>query len=498
MFTLAPKSTLLLFLAAALANSVQAATLASCLADSGLNFEDSQNPNWQNSTTPYNTRFHYNPSARVYPIQTIDVSKAIQCAQKYGVHVSALSGGHSYSASGFGSRNGTLVIDFRDMTQVGDYSPSDETVTVQPGIHLGDMALELYDKYGRAVAHGQCPYVGLGGHACNGGWGLGSRSWGLVIDQTIGAELVFANGTIARVSQTENSEIFWAIRGGGSAFGIVTQFTLKTHKAPDTVVRFAFNFLDLDRSPDRFARVLSAYQDWSRAAPKEMGIVANVWQGGKDIEMAGYYMGSRKDFDGTTASLLNATGEPSATYVQERGWIPALMEAAGGTNLSTKGTPDIHDTFYAKSLVVSKDSPLTSDSFVALAKYFTTASVPNTFSWFIQFELWGGGDSVISSVHANATAYPHRNHHWTCQFYGRTTGPWFPQGTAYVNGLVNSITNSMQGTRFGAYANYLDPELDGWRGKYYAGNYARLAKIQEDVDPYQLFMKPQNIGAPDL
>lgn len=72
-----------------------------------------------------------------------------------------------------------------------------------------------------------------------------------------------------------------------------------------------------------------------------MGIVANVWQGGEDIEMAGYYMGSLQDFNSATASLLNATGEPNTTYVQERGWVPALMEAAGGMNLSTKGTPDI-------------------------------------------------------------------------------------------------------------------------------------------------------------
>ncbi|KAJ6509417.1 glucooligosaccharide oxidase [Mycena vitilis] len=497
MFKFAPSIALGLFFAAALADSVPAATIISCLIKSGLNIEDSQSHNWKDSTTPFNSRFHYEPAAIVYPIQTIDVSKAVLCAVEHGVRVSALSGGHSYSASGFAS-NGTLVINFRDMAQIIEYNSSDKSVMVQPGIHLGDFALELHDKYDRAVAHGICPYVGFGGHAGFGGFGLASRSWGLLIDQILSAEVVLANGKVVNASKSENPDVFWAIRGASSAFGIVTQYTVQTHEAPKTVIRFAFNFLDPDCSPAQFSKIMSAYQRWGLTASKEIGIFANVWQGGKDIEMTGYYMGSQDNFNRVAASLLNATGEPNTTYVQERAWIPALVEANGGTNLSTRGTPEIHDTFYAKSLVVSMESPLTSDSLVALAKYFTTTSVPDTFSWFIQFELWGGGDSYISSVSSTETAYPHRNHHLTCQFFGRTTGPWSSQGTAFVDGLANSVTDSMKETRFGGYANYLDPELAGWREKYYAGNYARLAKIRNGVDPSQVFMKPQNIGAPDL
>ncbi|KAJ7125701.1 glucooligosaccharide oxidase [Mycena crocata] len=495
-----PTSTLFflsLFLAAALANPVPESTLVSCLTDNGLNVEVSQSPDWQSSTTPFNTRFHYTPTAIIYPTQSTDVQKAVQCAVKHGVHVSALSGGHSYSASGYGSQDGSLVIMFRDMTRVS-YSSSDGTVLVEPGIHLGDFALEIYNKFGRAMAHGICPFVGLGGHAGFGGWGLSSRNWGLLIDQVVGADLVLANGTLVHVSKTENSDLFWAIRGASSSFGIVTQYTMQTHEAPAQVIRFAFNFIDSSRSPERFAHVLHAYQNWGLTAEKEIGIVANVWQGGSDIEMAGYYMGNRKEFDRVTASLLSATGQPDTTYIQERDWITALTEADGGSNLSTKGTQEIHDNFYAKSLVVPANSPLTTDTFSNLAKYFTTTSVPNGFSWFVQFELWGGGDSAISSVDPGATAYPHRDHHLTVQFYGRATTSWTSQGTAYVNGLANAIEGSMGETQFGAYANYLDPELHGWREKYYSVNYARLLRIQNAVDPHGVFMKRQNIGAPEL
>ncbi|KAJ6625746.1 FAD-binding domain-containing protein [Mycena sp. CBHHK59/15] len=494
----APTSIILIFLATALGQlSHPGPTLISCLTDNGLNVEGSQSPNWQNSTTPFNTRFHYTPAAIVYPAKKNDVSKAVQCAVKFGIHVSALSGGHSYSASGYGSRNGALVIMFRDMAQIS-YNSSDGTAAIQPGARLGDVALELHDKYGRAMAHGTCPYVGLGGHAGFGGWGVASRNWGLLIDQVVAADLVLANGTIIYVSKTQHTDLFWAIRGASSSFGIVTQYTFQTHQAPTSVVRYSYSFNNPDLSANKFATLILAYQNWAFTAPKEMGIIANVWEGGRVVEVGGYYMGSLADFNrSVSALLLKATGTPSTTFIQERDWISALIEVNGGSPLSTKGTPDVHDTFFAKSLVVPTISPLTSSALSALATYFTNTQIPDTLSWFIQFELWGGGNSAISSVASTATAYPHRTDLFTVQFYVRSTAAWPTQGLAFGNGLVSAITNTMKTTVFGAYANYLDPQLIGWREKYYAGNYALLATIQKEVDPKGVFMKAQNIGAPD-
>ncbi|KAJ7451782.1 FAD-binding domain-containing protein [Mycena galericulata] len=490
---------LLLPLASAIATASQISlsTLESCLSSGGLNVEISSNASWDMSTTPFNTRFHYTPSAIVYPTQTSDVSKAVQCANKFGVHVSALSGGHSYSASGYGSRNDALVIMFRDMASIS-YRSSDASATIQPGARLGDVALELHDKYGRALAHGLCPYVGVGGHAGFGGWGLASRSWGLLIDQVVAADLVLANGSIVHVSSTENPDLFWAIRGASSSFGIVTQYIFQTHEAPATVVRYAYGFENDDLSANNFSKLLSSYQTWGRTAPKEIGIVANVLQGGKVVDLGGYYIGSLDDFNRVSASLLHATGPANAyVYVEKRAWLDALVEV-GGSPLSTIGKPDVHDTFFAKSLVVPTHSPLTDTALAAFATYFAQTKIPSTLSWFVQFELWGGGNSAITSIPGNATAYPHRDHLWSIQFYVRTTGTWTAQGTAFVNGMVSAITDNMKGTNLGAYANYIDPELAGWREKYYAGNYPRLAKIQKEVDPRGVFMKAQNIGAPDF
>ncbi|KAJ7761113.1 FAD-binding domain-containing protein [Mycena metata] len=467
---------LLFTLPLARANS---SSLASCLSDNDLTVEGPENSTWATSTTPFNMRFHYVPNGIVYPTQTSDISKAVKCAVKFGLHVSALSGGHSYSASGYGSRNGALVLNFRDMSQV-DYDASDETATIQPGARLGDVALEL-DKYGRALAHG----FEIGGHAGFGGWGFASRIWGLLIDQLVAANIVLPNGTAA-------------IRGAASSFGIISQYIFKTHEAPSSVVRYSLSFSNPDLSADKFTQLLNSYQSWGRTAPKELGMEANVFQGGRVVELGGYYMGSTADFKGIFNSLLRETGPPNDTYVQERSWIAALVEVNGGSPLSTKGQPDTHATFFAKSLVVPTASPLTNSSLSELAKSFAKTKIPSTLSWFIQFELWGGGDSVISSIPTTATAYPHRAHLWTIQFYAYSNTTWPSEGTIFVNGLVSTITDNTKGTKFGAYANYLDPTLTAWREKYYAGNYARLANLQEQIDPNGVFMKAQNIGALDF
>ncbi|KAJ7691287.1 hypothetical protein B0H17DRAFT_565018 [Mycena rosella] len=191
----------------------------------------------------------------------------------------------------------------------------------------------------------------------------------------IGADLVLANGTAIHVSPTENADLFWSICEAPPSSGIVTQRTMRIRKAPNKVIRYAYKFIDPDRSPEKLANIQHAYQVWGLTAPEEMGMVANVWQGGKVIEMAGYYMGNQDDFDRVTAPLFNATGQPSTTYVQERDWIAVLTEADGGAPLSTKGSPEQHDPFY---VVVPTYSPIMTDPPDALGQYFTITPVPGT------------------------------------------------------------------------------------------------------------------------
>lgn len=158
-----------------------------------------------------------------------------------------------------------------------------------------------------------------------------------------------------------------------------------------------------------------------------------------------------------------------------------------------------HNTFFAKSLVVPMADPVSTEALQSLANYFLS-NPRSDLNWFIQFELWGGRDSAITAVSPGATAYPHREQLLTIQFYASSADgqPPFPEdGLPFAEGLVESITDKMPRTDFGAYANYIDPTLHGWQHKYYSGNYARLAEVQKDLDPQGVFVKAQNIGAPD-
>ena len=168
------------------------------------------------------------------------------------------------AAFGLGGEDGHLTVALDNLRHL---SLDGTTATFGGGNHLGDVALFLWengkhsrfastvfvrswtrtancDSVGkRAMAHGTCPYVGVGGHTGQGGFGLASRSWGLLADQVQSLEIVTADGSIRTASPTENADLFWAATGAGASFGIITSFTAETHEARDSVA-FAYTFGD--------------------------------------------------------------------------------------------------------------------------------------------------------------------------------------------------------------------------------------------------------------
>lgn len=103
------------------------------------------------------------------------------------------------------------------------------------------MALAIYDQGRRALPHGTCPGVGIGGHATHGGYGYDSRLWGLALDTIIALDVVLANGTEVHATETDYPDIFFAMRGAGESFGIATNFYLQTFPAPEFVLSFSAN-----------------------------------------------------------------------------------------------------------------------------------------------------------------------------------------------------------------------------------------------------------------
>lgn len=159
-----------------------------------------------------------------FPNSVKDVANIVKAARDFHLRVVPRSGGHSYIANNLGGRDGAVVVDLKNMTDVV-FDPADDTVRVETGNKLGDIALVL-NGVGRAIPHGTCPYVGIGGHAGakhktseyvlmpmtfagHGGFGFTSRMWGLTVDNIVSLEVVLADGSIKQASRTVNSDLFW-------------------------------------------------------------------------------------------------------------------------------------------------------------------------------------------------------------------------------------------------------------------------------------------------
>ncbi|KAK2597941.1 hypothetical protein N8I77_012693 [Diaporthe amygdali] len=207
------------------------------LQDRSVPFISAQSSTWSTDATAFNLRVPVNPALLIYARTAKHVQDVVDCGVAVGLKVSARGGGHSYTSLGLGGENDHLVVDLTHMSSISVDSDT-YIATVEAGARLGDVARELFDNGGRAISHGSCPAVGISGHILHGGYGWASHNYGLALDWMVGASVVLANGMHVHCSKTENCDLFWAIRGAGSSFGIVTSYELATFAAPTTSIPF--------------------------------------------------------------------------------------------------------------------------------------------------------------------------------------------------------------------------------------------------------------------
>ncbi|KIM85891.1 Glucooligosaccharide oxidase [Piloderma croceum F 1598] len=459
------------------------ATLTSCLSSANLQPISSSSANYTADSLAFNRRLSYKPTDIVFPTNNQDVASAINCASQAGVKVAARSGGHSYAANGVGGEDGSLVIDLKNLNSV-QVTASNQTAVFGTGIHLGDLALALFNGGEQAMAHGTCPYIGTGGHLGCGSFGLPSRLWGLALDAVIEAQVVLANGSIVTASSTENQDVFFAIRGAAPSFGVITSFTVKTQSAPASNVFFNYVFSPLNVTAA--IETFLAYQNFgANNALRTLGM--NVVLGNGDFEMSGVFYGPISNFTAVIQPLLDAVPQqPKSQSVKTYNWLGILQQLAGSDgSLNTSTKADVSDTFYAKSLMVDEDAPLTKTALQSFFQLFV--------------DLWGGSSSAVNAVPSNETAFSHRSTLYTFQFYASSSNsapPYPSDGISFVDGMVSSITSNMSGTDFGMYSCYVDPQLSAAEAqKVYYGNatITRLQNIKSQVDPTNLFSFPQAI-----
>jgi FAD/FMN-containing dehydrogenase len=211
----------------------------------------------------WNGMFDKHPAVIVQCAGVADVVEVVRFARDRNLLVAVRGGAHN--VAGLASYEGGFVIDLSQMRAV-HVDPQAGTVRVEGGVQLGDLDRET-QKFGLVVPTGVVSETGIAGLTLNGGVGWLRRKWGMTCDNLVSAELVTAEGQLVKASKTENPELFWALRGGGGNFGIVTTFNFELHPLGPEVM---FCFVMYPDSQD----ILQKFRQYAQSEPEEVGMLA--------------------------------------------------------------------------------------------------------------------------------------------------------------------------------------------------------------------------------
>ncbi|KAK1225377.1 hypothetical protein PQX77_011687 [Marasmius sp. AFHP31] len=477
------------------------------------------NAGFEGATGAYNRRFTFTPSAVAYPKSAEEVSKVVTMGGGNGMKVVARSGGHSYIANGLGGKNGTLVVDMSNMKGLSVDSASN-VATIETGNRLGDVALGLNEK-GRALPHGTCPYVGIGGHSAFGGFGYTSRMWGLTIDTIKAVNTVLANGTSVRVTKDNHPDLFFALRGASPSFGITTSIEVETFPIPTYSIIFSYTW---DLGIQTASQALLDFQSFvttntSDQLPPELGGGLTLSKGTTQGKigftlLGGWYSEQGTKLDEVLAPFLGKMPKPDNEARLGNGtYIDSVKELGGGLDTSSKA--DTRDTFYARSLMTPVGEPLSGDAVGRFVRYlseegwrsntvrshtrcvfprihmFTTVLVvvyaSQTVRWI---------NSKVNAVPVEESAFVRRDTLFTWQLYASSSNnepPFSEEGFTFVDGVVNSIVGDKND--YSAYTNYIDDRLDNWQKRYYGDHYDKLKSIKSRYDPGNVFASTMSVEA---
>ncbi|KAG6863700.1 hypothetical protein C0993_010590 [Termitomyces sp. T159_Od127] len=429
--------TLAIAISGSLGSAVLSNDLKSVLHSQRINASFPGDPFYASASSAFNQRFTFRPAAITFPKNAEEISEIIQIGASQKLNVVARSGGHSYIANGLGGTDGCLVVDLRYLGNIA-VDAATNIATIESGNSLGSVITSLTNA-GRALPHGVCPYVGIGGHASFGGFGFTSRMWGLTIDTIQAVNTVLANGTIIRATAENHPDLFWGLRGSASSFGITTSIEVATQPAPSSVTIFRYTW---DLSVSAAVLGLSAFQAFAETnIPKHFGGEINLSRGPSAgtvtfVLLGGWYAPA-EGLGSTLAPLLSQLPDVSKFFIQTGTYLKSAIILANGS-IDTRSAPDGHDTFYAKSLMTPEREPISEKALLAFVKYIANEGFTSQMEWFVQFELYGGKNSVINSVALDATAFAHRSSLFTIQFYASAPGkaPPFPShGFTFLDGM---------------------------------------------------------------
>jgi len=407
------------------------------------------------------------PAFVLRPGSVGDVRAGVRFAVDAGLPLSVRGGGHGFP--GFGTNDGGVVIDLGGLADVEIIDKDRHLVRIGGGATWGQVAAVLA-PHGLAISSGDTRSVGVGGLTLTGGIGWKVRKYGLALDSVVAAEVVTADGEVVRASAGENPELFWAIRGGGGNFGIVTAFEFAAHPTTDVFYgRIAF-------PASEAATVLQGWAEYLRAAPEELTSIAsfaNPFAGGPEapVEIQVAFDGDDPGPAAQAIDPIRQLGTAIDDDVALKPYADTLVEGL---------TPPPGIRLATRSGFVDKES--VPDVLRILTEVGASGRSP-----FIAVRSVGG---AVSRVPDDATAYAHRRAE--LMVVTTTAGPEAVVEAARP--ALDAIWGRLAPHVSGAYANFLASATEADVSAVYpAATYQRLAVVKRRYDPGNLFALNHNI-----
>jgi FAD/FMN-containing dehydrogenase len=429
-------------------------------------------PSYDEARTLYNAMIDKRPAAIAYCVDEQDVAAAIAFGRERGLRIAVRSGGHN--GGGLGSVDDGLVIDLTPMNTV-EVDAVARMVRVGGGVLLKDLVGETHTQ-GLTVPVGIIGTTGVGGLTLGGGVGHLTRSLGLTIDNLLAATVVLADGSVVQCDADREPELFWAIRGGGGNFGVVTSFSFRCH--PVTNVLAGPVLYDIDDTAD----ILRWYREFGPNASTDLGgffAFLTVPPGPPFPEalhmrpVCGVVWTQAGEVEGEALREARAFGKPLLDGV-----APMPMPV---WNTAFDGLYPPGDQWYWRGEFIEDISDASIDIHVEYGSKLPT--------WKSTMHLYAV-DGAAARVGNDETAWSYRTAKWAQVIAGVDPDPSAaPQLAEWARSYSDALKPHSMG---GGYVNFQMDDPDRVRGMY-GSNYDRLSRVKAQYDPDNVFSVNQNI-----
>lgn len=435
-------------------------------------------PGYDQARAVYNGMIDKHPAALARCRDTADIVTCVRFARSRGIEIAVRGGGHN--AAGFGVWDDALVIDL-SLLRSTTINPYSHTVRADAGCTWGDVDHATV-AFGMATPSGFLASTGVAGLTLGGGIGYLARRFGLTVDNLLAADVVLADGTFVTASETSHPDLFWALRGGGGNFGIVTSFTFRCHDIGEAGTIIGGPVLyDLADTPE----VMRWYRELVPSLPEELsGWIAlltippappfpeQLW-GRKACGIVWCYTGPHDRAD-EVLEPVRSYGSPLLVGLQP---MPFTVLQSAFDALYPAGLQ-----WYWKTDFFEEISDTAIDVHV---KY--GAQLPTGHSTMHMYPI----DGAASRVPADATAFAYRDGGWAGVIVGVDPDP---ANAGRISRWAREYWEELHPTSVGGgYVNFLMNEGQDQVKASYRGNYDRLARVKHRYDPDNVFHINQNI-----